>query len=96
MGPGERLLQDFVDDFLVELRSRYAECSLIELAVAVTSNGHELIGAFQARRDGIIRRHVYRIYGTGSDAAVLAELKDVLERFRSEIDRNTRLPRERR
>jgi hypothetical protein len=89
-------LQDFVDDFLVELRSRYAECSLIELAVAVGSDGHELVGAFQARRDGILRRHVYRIDGTGDDAAAFAELEDVLERFRSEIDRNTRLPREKR
>jgi hypothetical protein len=86
-------LREFVDAFLADLRSRYAECSLIELALTVRDDIHELVGAFQARRDGIIRRHVYRIAMAGDGAAFQTELRHALERFRGEIDRITRLPR---
>jgi len=90
-------LREFVDAFLADLRSRYAECSLIELALTVRDDNHELVGAFQARRDGIIRRHVYRIAKpeSGDDAVARTNLRHALERFRGEIDRITRLPRSR-
>jgi hypothetical protein len=90
------ILRDFVDTFLAMLRSRYAECSLIELALIAGDDIDELVGAFQARRDGIIRRHVYRIEKreAGEDVAARTGLRQALERFSGEIDRITRLSRE--
>lgn len=90
-------MREIVDAFLAELRARYAECSLIELALAARGDDHELVGAFQARRDGIIRRHVYRLAGAASEneLAARSDLGQALDRFRTEIDRVTRLPRQR-
>lgn len=89
-------MREFVDAFLADLRSRYAECSLIELTLTVRDDIDELVGAFQARRDGIVRRHVYRIPKPHpvDGAAAQADLRRALERFRGEIDRITRLPRD--
>ena len=88
-------MRDLVDTFLADLRLRYAECSNIDLALTAKDDIHELVGAFQARRDDVVRRHVYRIAKStaGDDVAVRAELAHALERFRREMDLITRLPK---
>ena len=50
-----------VDDFLAGLRTRFAECPAISRSLEGAPDSLRLVAAFEARVDGIARRHVFHL-----------------------------------
>lgn len=50
-----------VDEFLAGLRARFAECPAISLSLEKAADGLRLIGEFETRVDGIVRRQVFHL-----------------------------------
>lgn len=85
-------MQETLGPFRDELRNRYAECTWIDLRLRTREGRREVVGEFVPNRDGVMRRHIYRLNAEevgGTDVPLTA----VLARFEDEIRRHTRLER---
>lgn len=82
-----------IERFLTELRMRYAECHMIDLKLSRVNGEHRLVGVFQPRRDGVIRRHVYALgpAKAGDEHPPESALADALDRFEDEMHKATRI-----
>ena len=79
-------MQEIVDAFLGDLRNRFAECSWIDLRLEIGEELMELVGEFLPNRDGVLRRHAYRL-APDEHAGDKASLSRALAQFEAEIQR---------